>query len=109
MDVSEVRARPEGKGVAQTDWSGCAPLEANLKLADIHKLIDLLPNRRSDDLSVRFSKTAARFQRYLRQDDFGPTRADQIAALNLNLEGIHRIRESLGNLLSVQASFCARV
>ena len=49
MDVSEVRARPDGKGVAQTDWSGCAPLEANLTLADGHKLIDLLPNRRSDD------------------------------------------------------------
>jgi hypothetical protein len=40
MDVSEVRARPDGKGVAQTDWSGCAPLEANLALADGQKLID---------------------------------------------------------------------
>jgi hypothetical protein len=70
----------------------------------------ILPNRRSDDLSVRFSKAAARFQRNLRQDDFGPTRADQIAALNLNLKGIHRIGESLGNLLSVQAGFlCSRL
>jgi hypothetical protein len=112
MDVSEVRARPDGKGVAQTSWSGCAPLEANLTLADGHKLIDLLPNRRSDNqyLWVRFSKAAARFQRNLRQDDFGPTRADQIAALNLNLEGIHRIRESLINLLSFQADFlCSRL
>jgi hypothetical protein len=112
MDVSEVRARPDRKGVAQTDWSGCAPLEANLTLADSHKLIYLLPNRRSDNecLWGRFSKAAARFQRNLRQDDFGPTRADQIAALNLNLQDIHRIRESLSNLLSFHAEFlCSRL
>jgi hypothetical protein len=112
MDVSEVLARPDGKGVAQTNWSGCAPLEANLTLADGHKLSDLLPNRRSDNqyLCIRFCKAAARFQRYLRQDDFGPTRADQIAALNLNLKDIGHLEELLRSISPIQAGLlCSRL
>jgi hypothetical protein len=112
MDVSEIHARPDGKGVAQTNWSGCAPLEADLAVADIDKLIGLLSNRRSSnhDLSLRFSKAAARFQRCLRQDDFGPTRADQIAALNLNLKDIGLLKEFLRSLSSIQADlFCSRL
>lgn len=112
MDVSEIHARPDGKGVAQTAWSGCAPLEADLAVADIDKLIGLLPNRRSSnhDLGLRLSKAAARFQRYLRQDDFGPTRADQIAALNLNLKDIGHLEELLRSISSIQADLlCSRL
>jgi hypothetical protein len=112
MDVSEVLVRPAGKGVAQTKWSGCAPLEADLAVADIDKLIGLLPNRRSSNhyLGLRFSKAGARFKRYLRQDDFGPTRADQIAALTLNLRNIGLIIEFLRSLLPFQAGLlCARL
>jgi hypothetical protein len=112
MDISEILSRPDGKGVAQTNWSGCAPLETDLALADIDKLIDLLPNRRSSKhhLRLRFSKLAAHFKRYLRQDDFGPNRADQIAALTLNLRDIGLIREFLRSLLSFQADLlCSRL
>jgi hypothetical protein len=112
MDISEVLARPEGKGVAQTNWSGCAPLEAHLSVADIDKLIGLLPNRKSSNhyLRLRFTKACAHFKRYLRQDDFGPTRADQIAALTLNLRDIGVIREFLCSLLSFQADLlCSRL
>lgn len=112
MDVSEVLVRPAGKGVAQTKWSGCAPLEADLAVADIDKLIGLLPNRRSSNhyLGLRFSKAGAHFKRYLRQDDFGPTRADQIAALTLNLRNIGLIIEFLRSLLPFQAGLlCARL
>src|SRR6476646_4482562 len=106
MDISEVLSRPDGKGVAQTNWSGCAPLEADLAIADIDKLIGLLPNRRSskNDLGLRLRNAAARFQRNLRQDDFGPTRADQIAMLSRTLEALGALRGLLSNLADPHVS-----
>jgi hypothetical protein len=106
MDVSEILPRPDGRGVAQTNWSGCAPLEADLAVADIGKLIGLLPNRRSSNhhLALQLCKVSARFKRYLRQDEFGPTRADQIAMLSRTLEALGTLRGLLSNLADPHVS-----
>jgi hypothetical protein len=47
MDFADLRPRPEGNGVAQTGWSGCAPLEADWAFASVHNIIASLPRRQS--------------------------------------------------------------
>ena len=112
MDFADLRPRPEGNGVAQTGWSGCAPLEADLAFASVHNIIASLPRRQSSywSLYFRLCKAAARFQQNLRQDEFGPTRADQIAMLNRSLHHIRIVYEILSDLSVPHASIlCARL
>jgi hypothetical protein len=112
MDFADLRPRPEGNGVAQTDWSGCAPLDADLAFASVHNIIASLPRRQSSyrSLYFRLREAAARFQRNLRQDEFGPTRADQIAMLNQSLHHIQIVYEILSDLSVPQASIiCPRL
>ena len=112
MDFANLRPRPEGNGVAQTGWSGCAQLEADWAFASVHNIIASLPRRRSSywSLYLRLRKAAARFQRDLRQDEFGPTRADQIAMLNRSLHHIQIVYEILSDLSVSQASIiCPRL
>ena len=112
MDFADLRPRPEGNGVAQTGWSGCAPLEADWAFASAHNIIASLPRRQSSyrSLYFRLRKAAARFQRNLRQDEFGPTRADQIAMLNRSLHHIQIVYEILSDMSVPQASIiCPRL
>ena len=61
MDFADLRPRPEGNGVAQTGWSGCAPLEADWAFASAHNIIASLPRRQSSyrSLYFRLRKAAA--------------------------------------------------
>jgi hypothetical protein len=74
------------RGVAEPRWcwSGVAPAVApRLSRADMKQLLSLLPSRqtRIHRIAIELRQLSARYRRYLHQDEFGPSRAEQMAAL----------------------------
>jgi hypothetical protein len=92
MKVTSVGSR--GTGIPRWDWSGVAILDKP-KVSDdrLRSLRDLLPARKSSDEQLfEFLKDCgARFARRLHQDEFGPTRADQIAAITTVLQALDKV------------------
>jgi len=69
-------------------WSGVAPLTGpQLSASDID-LPGLLPGHQSSDAQIirTLCDLGARYRRYLHQDEFGPTRAERMAALRQMLD-----------------------
>jgi hypothetical protein len=92
MKVTSVGSR--GTGIPRWGWSGVAILDQP-KVSDdrLRSLRDLLPARKSSDEQLfEFLKDCgARFARRLHQDEFGPTRADQIAAITTVLQALDKV------------------
>lgn len=106
MDFSELQPRRSSKGLAHLGWSGFAPLEAELSSAAIANIVATLPRRphNLDWFRQNLIRSAGRFQRSLRQCEFGPTRPDQKAMIEWQLAGLKRIKELLPLLSAEQAS-----
>jgi hypothetical protein len=95
--------------VARDGWSGVGHLALGRNPADISRLMKLLPKRKSTNLALKgqLRYLGAQFQRYLHQDEFGPTRVDQAAGLKSFLETVRNYKsspdfpslENLANLL----------
>ncbi len=102
-------------------WSGAAPhvspVEHEQRLSSI--VVDLLPRRQSPVYSLvgELLALGARYARYLHQDEFGPTRAEQIAALRQILDHLAllccnlrclptRLRVALGSRLAQDERWC---
>jgi hypothetical protein len=82
-------------------WSGVAPLTAvQLSASDIDNLRDLLLGHRSPIAQIVLSlrDLGVRYCRYLHQDEFGPTRAQRMAALRLLLEAFDLLLSRLNEL-----------
>src|ERR1700756_550308 len=78
----------QGTGKPRWGWSGVAPLTGpQLSASDID-LPSLLPGHQSSDTQIvlELCDLGARYWRYLHQDEFGPTRAERMAALRSLLE-----------------------
>jgi hypothetical protein len=103
--------RRQGKAEARWGWSGVAPVAAvQLSASDID-LRALLPDHRSpiEEIVVALSDLGGRYQRYVHQDEFGPTRAERMAALRwlrnrleLLLSRLHGLPEDIRLRLSDQ-------
>jgi hypothetical protein len=82
--VSE-SAEPERKlqSYPRWSWTGVDTLNFSQKTKDLERLLATLPGKQSaDDQILAFLvDLRARFQRWLHQDEFGPTRRQQTAAL----------------------------
>jgi hypothetical protein len=106
MDLSELQPRRNSKGLAHLGWSGVAPLEAELSSTAIAIIVAALPRPpRSPELfRQNLLRSAGRFQRSLRQCEFGPTRPDQKAMIKWQLPYLERIKELLLLLSAEQAS-----
>ncbi len=78
-------AEPERKlqSYPRWSWSGVDTLNFSQKTKDLERLLATLPGKQSaDDQILAFLvDLRARFQRWLHQDEFGPTRRQQTAAL----------------------------
>lgn len=98
MEETNLVPRPPGTGLAQWGWSGVAELR-QLELPDevLRSVLAHLPVRKSSDERLRtfLTTSGARFHRELHQCEFGPTRADEIAALGAVLERLDRLALSL--------------
>jgi hypothetical protein len=90
-------------------WSGVALLtRPQLSASDID-LASLLPGHQSSEAQIvlRLCDLEARYRRYLHQDEFGPTRAERMAALRSLLEQFDLLTSRLLELpgdLQVQLS-----
>jgi hypothetical protein len=81
-------------------WSGVAPLTGpQLSASDI-ELPSLLPGHQSSDTQIvlKLCDLGARYWRYLHQDEFGPTRAERMAALRSLLEQFDLLMSRLHGL-----------
>jgi hypothetical protein len=71
-------------------WSGVAPVTpAKLSRADVESILAVLPYSRRRPIKpilVELSQLGGRFHRYLHQDEFGPSRAERMAALRALLD-----------------------
>jgi hypothetical protein len=72
-----------GASEPRLGWSGVAPLTAAQLLATDIDLAALLPGHRSpiEQILLELRDLGGRYYRYLHQDEFGPTRAERMAAL----------------------------
>ena len=81
-------------------WSGVAPLAAaELSASDIDLGV-LLPGHRSpiEQILLELGEFGRRYHRYLHQDEFGPTRAERMAALRLLLDQLDLLVSRLNGL-----------
>jgi hypothetical protein len=81
-------------------WSGVAPrTAAQLSASDID-LAALLPGHRSpiEQIVLELGDLGGRYHRYLHQDEFGPTRAERMAALRSVLDRLDLLLSQLNGL-----------
>jgi hypothetical protein len=80
-------------------WSGVSRLKQHSQTSDLQQLIATLPARQSSDAEIlaRFAELRARFHGWLHQDEFGPTRSSQTAALRALTKLVERICQLLKN------------
>jgi hypothetical protein len=103
--------RRQGKAEPRWCWSGVAPVAAVRLSASEIDLRILLPDNRSpiEEIVLALGDLGGRYQRYLHQDEFGPSRAERMAALRqlrdlleLLLSRLHRLPVDLRLRLSEQ-------
>ncbi|HYQ07961.1 MAG TPA: hypothetical protein VER26_13435, partial [Xanthobacteraceae bacterium] len=77
-------------------WSGVETLNFS-EQTNLRPLLAMLPAKRSSDDQVLalLVDLRARFQRWLHQDEFGPTRRQQTAALRAFKKSIHTLQQRL--------------
>jgi hypothetical protein len=86
--IALARKTPRSAATPRWDWSGVEMLRtpplADDKLARIVKLLptQLLAN---EEVKAKILALGARYHRHLHQDEFGPTRAEQMSALRMLL------------------------
>jgi len=92
--------RRQGTDEPRWGWSGVAPLAAaELSASDIDLGV-LLPGHRSpiEQIVLELRDLGGRYHRYLHQDEFGPTRAERMAALRLLLDQLDLLLSRLNGL-----------
>ena len=99
MPAKSARKR-RGTAEPRSGWSGVAILTpAQLSASDID-LEALLPGHHSpvDQIVLMLCDLGGRYHRYLHQDEFGPTRAERMAALREFLDHLDLLLLRLGGL-----------
>ena len=99
MPAKSARKR-RGTAAPRSGWSGVARLTpAQLSASDID-LEALLPGHHSpvDQIVLVLCDLGGRYHRYLHQDEFGPTRAERMAALRELLDHLDLLLSRLGGL-----------
>ena len=94
--------RPEYQRRLQTKpcwwWSGVETLNFS-EQTNLRPLLAMLPAKQSSDdqILASLADLRARFQRWLHQDEFGPTRRQQTAALRALKKSIHTLQQRLAS------------
>jgi hypothetical protein len=93
--------RRTGAAKARWGWSGVAAIiQPSLSDEQIRSLTILLPSRQSslEQIVAKIIYFGGKYRRYLHQDEFGPTRAEQMAALRTLMDQLNLVRTQLTNL-----------
>jgi hypothetical protein len=91
-------------------WNSAAPPDEAIIAESFAYAVSLLPAKSSSDheLQEKLRKIAVRLRRQLRQDDWGPSRGDQTAALRQILKQISALKRAIERLSrSRRNQFCA--
>jgi len=80
------------------NWSGVAPLVFDND-ASLRGLLTMLPATKSDpdEILVSLVQLGARFRRWLHQDEFGPTRQQQTAAVRALMTTVQKLQRQFAN------------
>jgi hypothetical protein len=78
-------------------WTGVEALTPNDDDSQLRLVVAMLHSRRSGDEEIlsRLIELRARFPRWLHQDEFGPSRAQQAAAVRTLMKSINKLRKQL--------------
>ena len=85
------------QGAPSWFWTGVEALTPDNDDSQFRLVVAMLRPRRSSDqeLLVYLMDLGARFRRWLHQDEFGPRRAQQAAALRTLMKSINKLRKQL--------------
>jgi hypothetical protein len=78
-------------------WSGAEALDFARQTNDLERLVAMLPEKKSsaDEILTFVVDLRARFQRWMHQDEFGPTRRQQTAALRALRKSFQTLQRQL--------------
>jgi hypothetical protein len=93
----------ERRGLAEPrwGWSGVAQIvPPQLSRAEIERLLSLLPAHRTPikRITMELRELGGKYHRYLHQDEFGPSRAERVAALRVVRAQLHVLSSRLVGL-----------
>jgi hypothetical protein len=85
-------------------WSGAEALNFARQTDDLERLVAMLPEKKSstEEILTFLVDLRARFQRWMHQDEFGPTRRAQTAALRALKKSLQTLQEQLVKGATVQ-------
>jgi hypothetical protein len=92
-------------------WNSAAPRDESVSAECFEQTILLLPIRLSSDdiLQAELRKVAMKLRQRLRQDDWGPSRGDQTAALREVKKNIAGLRSSIHKLIQSDSDYFFRL
>ena len=78
-------------------WSGAEALDFARQTDDLERLVAMLPEKKSstDEILTFLVDLRARFQRWMHQDEFAPTRRQQTAALRALKKSLQTLQRQL--------------
>ena len=98
-----------GTATPRWDWSGVDQLiTPTISDGDMARIVESLPACRStpEEIKSKIQALGARYHRYLHQDEFGPTRAEKMSALQR--AGIHVVKSPADIGTGMQQALGAR-
>ena len=95
--VGGVSAKPMLQAKPRWSWTGVAELVFSGRDSRLHDLVTLLPARRStiEQAVAYLVHLGAHFQKWLHQDEFGPSRGQQTAALRALMKSLWSLQKQL--------------
>jgi hypothetical protein len=97
MSAAPTKSGKTGSGQPRWGWSGVSRLNQPNQESNVEQLMVLLPRKRSGDAAVlaHLVELRTRFHGWLHQDEFGPSRGEQTAALRRLLKTVGKLCELL--------------
>src|SRR5437867_2258942 len=94
MGIASARNAPRSTATPRWGWSGVGVLSTpSLPDDQLTQIIELLPIKllTRDEIKTKILNLGTRYHRYLHEDEFGPTRAEQMSALRLVLAQLEQL------------------
>jgi hypothetical protein len=97
MSSAPTKSQKAGSGQPRWGWSGVSALTHRDPESRLQLLVAMLPTTKSGDAAVLayLVELRARFHGWLHQDEFGPSRGEQTAALRRLLKSVGKLCELL--------------
>src|SRR6267378_1817745 len=97
MSSAPTKSRKVGSAQQRRGWSGVSRLTRPDQKSHLRQLVATLPQTKSGDAAVLacLADLRARFHGWLHQDEFGPSRGEQTAALRAHTKLVRELCQRL--------------